>query len=84
MELNIQADEISRVIKDQIKNYDKSLDITETGSVLSVGDGVARVFGLEGVMMGELVEFPGKLFGMALNLEQDSVGVVFVWRRQTS
>ena len=76
MELSIRADEISRVLKDQIKNYTKSLEVSETGTVLSVGDGVARVFGLENVMAGELVEFPGEVFGMALNLEQDSVGIV--------
>ena len=76
MELSIRADEISRVLKEQIKNYEKSVEVSETGSVLNVGDGVARVYGLENVMAGELVEFPGEVFGMALNLEQDSVGVV--------
>ena len=76
MELSIRADEISRVLKEQIKNYNKTIEVSETGSVLAVGDGVARVFGLENVMAGELVEFPGNVFGMVLNLEQDSVGVV--------
>ena len=72
----IRADEISRVLREQIQNYNKSVEMIETGSVLSVGDGVARVYGLENAMAGELVEFPGDLFGMVLNLEQDSVGIV--------
>ncbi len=76
MVLSIRADEISRVLKEQIKNYSKNVEVSETGSVLSVGDGVARVYGLGNVMAGELVEFPGDVFGMVLNLEQDSVGIV--------
>ncbi len=76
MEMTIRADEISRVLKEQIKNYNKSIEVSETGSVLSVGDGVARIYGLENAMAGELVEFPGQIFGMVLNLESDSVGVV--------
>ncbi len=76
MEMQIRADEISKILKEQIKNYSKSIEVTETGSVLSVGDGVARVYGLETAMAGELVEFPGEIFGMVLNLEADSVGVV--------
>jgi F-type H+-transporting ATPase subunit alpha len=76
MEMHIRADEISKVLKEQIKNYNKSVQVSETGSVLSVGDGVARVHGLETVMAGELVQFPGDVVGMTLNLEQDSVGVV--------
>lgn len=78
MDLSIRADEISRVLKEQIKNYSKSLEVTESGTVLSVGDGVARVYGLDGAMAGELVEFPGSVYGMVLNLEQDSVGVVIL------
>ena len=77
METTIRADEISRVLKEQIKNYNKTIEVSETGSVLSVGDGVARVYGLEKAMAGELVEFPNQIFGMVLNLEADSVGVVF-------
>lgn len=77
MDTQIRADEISRVLKEQIKNYSKNVEIAETGTVLSVGDGVARIYGLENAMAGELVEFPGEIFGMVLNLEQDSVGVVF-------
>ncbi len=76
MEISIRADEISRILKEQIKNYNKTVEVTETGNVLSVGDGVARIYGLENVMAGELVEFPGEVYGMVLNLEQDSVGVV--------
>lgn len=78
MDLSIRADEISRVLKEQIKNYTKSLEVTESGTVLSVGDGVARVYGLDSAMSGELVEFPGQIFGLVLNLEQDSVGVVIL------
>lgn len=73
---HIRADEISKVLKEQIKNYNKSIEVSETGSVLSVGDGVARVYGLETAMAGELVEFPGGVTGMVLNLESESVGVV--------
>src|SRR5437868_4266167 len=76
MEMQIRADEISKILKEQIKNYSKSIEVSETGSVLSVGDGVARVYGLETVMAGELVEFPGETYGMVLNLETESVGVV--------
>jgi F-type H+-transporting ATPase subunit alpha len=76
MEMQIRADEISKVLKEQIKNYNKSIEVSETGSVLSVGDGVARVFGLQTAMAGELVEFPGEVYGMVLNLEGESVGVV--------
>src|SRR4051812_39957862 len=72
----IRADEISRVLKEQIKNYNKNIEVAETGSVLSVGDGVARVYGLEKVMAGELVEFPNQITGMVLNLEAESVGIV--------
>ena len=76
METQIRADEISRVLKEQINQYNKKVEVSETGSVLSVGDGVARIYGLENVMSGELVEFPGEVFGMALNLEEGHVGAV--------
>jgi F-type H+-transporting ATPase subunit alpha len=76
MEMQIRADEISKILKEQIKNYSKTIEVSETGSVLSVGDGVARVYGLETAMAGELVEFPGEVYGMVLNLESESVGVV--------
>lgn len=76
MDIQIRSDEISKVLKEQIKNYNKSIEVTETGTVLSVGDGVARIFGLENAMAGELVAFSNSITGMVLNLEQDSVGVV--------
>ena len=76
METQIRADEISRVLKEQISQYNKKVEVSETGSVLSVGDGVARIYGLENAMAGELVEFPGEVFGMILNLEEGHVGVV--------
>ncbi len=72
----IRADEISRILKEQIGQYSKKIDVSETGSVLSVGDGVARVYGLENVQAGELVEFSSGVTGMVLNLEAGFVGVV--------
>ena len=74
--MEIRADEISRVLKEQIKKFNTSVEVYETGTVLSVGDGVAKIHGLDNVMAGELVVFPGDIMGMALNLESDSVGVV--------
>jgi F-type H+/Na+-transporting ATPase subunit alpha len=76
MEAQIRADEIGRILKEQISKYNKNVEVAETGSVLSVGDGVARVYGLENVMAGELVEFPNGIQGMALNLESAQVGIV--------
>lgn len=76
METQIRAEEISRVLRDQINSYTKKVEVNETGTVLSVGDGVARIYGLEKAMAGELVEFPGEIFGMVLNLEESYVGVV--------
>ncbi|MBX3019230.1 MAG: F0F1 ATP synthase subunit alpha [Bdellovibrionaceae bacterium] len=76
MDTQIRAEEISRVLKEQISQYAKKVEVNETGTVLSVGDGVARVYGLENVMAGELVEFPNETFGMVLNLEESFVGVV--------
>ncbi|MDY0361614.1 MAG: F0F1 ATP synthase subunit alpha [Desulforegulaceae bacterium] len=76
--MEIKAEEISQIIKDQIKGFDKSVDLAETGVVLSVGDGIARVYGLENVMALELVEFPGNLIGLVLNLEEDNVGVALM------
>jgi F-type H+-transporting ATPase subunit alpha len=72
MEINVE--EISRIIKQQIQDYDKKVEVQETGSVLTVGDGIARVYGLEGAMAGELLEFPHDVTGMVLNLEEDNVG----------
>ena len=73
--MEIKAAEISSVIKDQISNFDTKADVAEVGTVLSVGDGIARVYGLDQVQAGEMVEFPGGIKGMALNLEMDNVGV---------
>jgi len=74
----IRADEIARVLRDEIENYDKVVSVTETGTVISVGDGIARIHGLELVMAGELIEFPGGVTGIALNLEEDNVGAVLM------
>src|SRR6184192_535336 len=78
----IRADEISRILREQIKGYGKQVEVSETGTVLSTGDGIARVYGLEGVMAGELVEFPKDLIGLVLNLEEDSVGVALMGEQQ--
>jgi F-type H+-transporting ATPase subunit alpha len=72
--MQLRAEEISAIIKKQIQNYEKAALTTETGTVLSVGDGIARIYGLEGAMSGELIEFPGGLMGLVLNLEADNVG----------
>ncbi len=72
--MEIKADEISRIIKERIGGFEKKIDVAETGVVLSVGDGIARVYGLEKAMAGELIEFPHNIYGMALNLEEDNVG----------
>jgi F-type H+-transporting ATPase subunit alpha len=72
----IQAAEISAILKDQIKNFGQDAEVAEVGRVLSVGDGIARVYGLDNVQAGEMVEFPGGIMGMALNLESDNVGIV--------
>jgi len=74
----IRAEEITQIISKQIKEYEKKLDISETGIVLSVGDGIARVYGVENAMAMELLEFPGGILGMVLNLERDNVGVAIL------
>ncbi len=74
--MSIQASEISAILKEQIKNFGQEAEVAEIGRVLSVGDGIARVYGLDNVQAGEMVEFPGGIRGMALNLEADNVGVV--------
>ena len=74
--MDIRAAEISSILRDQIKNFGKEAEVSEIGQVLSVGDGIARVYGLDNVQAGEMVEFPGSIRGMALNLEADNVGVV--------
>src|SRR5262245_63698717 len=74
--MEIKADEISKIIREQIEEYRAGVEVSEIGSVISVGDGIARVYGLENVMAGELLEFPHKVAGLALNLEEAQVGVV--------
>ena len=74
----IRADEISRIISSEIQNFDAVENVAETGFVISVGDGIARVFGLENVMAGELLEFGPETVGIALNLEEDQVGTVLL------
>src|SRR5262245_40696474 len=76
--MQLRAEEISRIIQKQIASYDKTIEVMETGTVLTVGDGIARVYGLDSAMAGELVEFPGKLMGMVLNLDADSVGIALM------
>ena len=72
--MDIRADEISRIIREQIKDYGKKVDVAETGTVLSQGDGVARIYGLSGAAAGELLDFPHGVRGLVLNLEEDNVG----------
>ncbi|MDR1571707.1 MAG: F0F1 ATP synthase subunit alpha [Clostridiales Family XIII bacterium] len=76
--MNLRPEEISAVIREQIKNYKNELDISDFGTVIQVGDGIARIYGLDHCMSGELLEFPGEVYGMALNLEEDNVGVVIM------
>jgi F-type H+-transporting ATPase subunit alpha len=76
--MDIKAEEISQVIREQIKNYEKRIEVSETGIVLSVGDGVARVHGVEKAMAMEMLEFPGGIFGLCLNLEEDNIGVAIM------
>ena len=76
--MNIRPEEISSVIKEQIKGYSAKLDVSEVGTVIQVGDGIARVYGLDNAMSGELLEFENGVYGMAQNLEEDNVGVVIL------
>jgi len=76
--MQIKAEEISSIIQEKIKDFDQRVDVTETGYVIQVGDGIAKVYGLEGAMAGELLEFSGNIFGVTLNLEEDSVGAVLM------
>jgi len=73
--MDIKPGEITDILKREIKEYDREIDVAETGTVLSIGDGIARIYGLDQVMAGELVEFPGGISGMVLNLEEDNVGI---------
>jgi F-type H+/Na+-transporting ATPase subunit alpha len=76
--MEIRSDEITQILKQQLADYEKQIDVSEVGTVLSVGDGIARIYGLEKVMAGELVDFGHDLYGLALNLEEDNVGVVLL------
>src|SRR5215470_15853028 len=76
--MQISAAEISDIIREQIKDYEKQLEVRETGVVLSAGDGIARVYGLDKVAAGELIEFPHGVYGIALNLEEDNVGAALM------
>src|SRR5271156_4058470 len=75
---HIRADEITSILRQEIENYEAAVDVSETGSVISVGDGIARIHGLEKVMAGELIEFPHNVSGIAMNLEEDQVGSVLL------
>ncbi len=79
---NIKADEISKILREQIENYEQTVSVDEVGAVISVGDGIARVHGLEKVMAGEMLAFPHDVFGIALNLEEEEVGVVLLGESQ--
>lgn len=80
--MNLKPEEISSVIKDQIKRYAAEMEVSEVGTVIQVADGIARVHGLENAMQGELLEFPGEVYGMVLNLEEDNVGAVLLGSRR--
>ena len=74
----IKADEITQLLRQQIDNYETKIAVDEVGTVMSIGDGIARVYGLEKVMAGELLSFPHNVAGIAMNLEEDQVGVVLM------
>ena len=76
--MNLKPEEISSVIKEQIKNYETKLETSDVGTVIQVADGIARIHGLENAMQGELLEFPGEVYGMVMNLEEDNVGSVLL------
>ena len=76
--MNLRPDEISAVIRERIKGYKNQMEVSDFGTVIQVGDGVARIYGLENCMAGELLEFPGEIYGMAMNLEEDNVGAVIM------
>ena len=93
--MDIKAEEISKIIRDQIGSYAVDVDVAEVGTIVSIGDGIARVHGVENTMAGEMLEFPHGVYGIALNLEEESVGAVllgvvlvavspFFWNRRMS
>jgi len=75
---NIKADEISKILREEIENYEQTVSVDEVGAIISVGDGIARIHGLEKVMAGEMLAFPHNIFGIALNLEEEQVGAVLL------
>ena len=76
--MNLKPEEISSVIREQMKKYDVQLEVKEAGTIIQVADGIARIYGLSGAMQGELLAFPGEVYGMVLNLEEDNVGAVLL------
>src|SRR5258708_8992243 len=76
--MDIKADEISKIIREQIGSFAVDVDVAEVGSIISIGDGIARVHGVDNAMAGEMLEFPHGVFGIALNLEEESVGAVLL------
>src|SRR5207245_2161512 len=82
MAVDLKAEEITEIIRQQLTGIGRGVDVAEVGSVVSVGDGIARVYGLDRVMAGELVKFPHDVVGLALNLEEDNVGVVLLGESQ--
>src|SRR2546430_8243502 len=83
MAVDLKAEEITEIIRQQLSGIGKGVDVSEVGTVMSVGDGIARIYGLERVMAGELVQFPHNIAGLALNLEEDNVGVVLLGEYQS-
>src|ERR1700675_4327499 len=75
---NIKADEISKILREQIENYEQTVAVDEIGAIISVGDGIARIHGLDKVMAGEMLAFPHDVYGIALNLEEEEVGAVLL------
>ena len=80
--MDIKAEEISKIIRDQIGSYAVDVDVAEVGTIISIGDGIARIHGIEKAMVGEMLEFPHSVFGIALNLEEESVGAVLLGEYQ--
>ncbi|MHB1405921.1 MAG: F0F1 ATP synthase subunit alpha, partial [Desulfitobacteriaceae bacterium] len=76
--MNLRPEEISSIIKQQIERYKDTMEVVDVGTVIQVGDGIARIYGLEKAMAGELLEFPGGVYGMAMNLEEDNIGCVIL------
>ena len=76
--MNIKPEEITSIIKKEIQRYENQIKTSDSGTIIQIGDGIARVYGLDDCMQGELLEFPNNVYGMALNLEQDNVGCVLL------